>query len=134
MPTGEPAGPSLNVGLFARAIKGKLIHRPVMGGEATQSGNNRAEDRYFLKSSSAALRWAEAAARWASTRAISALSVSMRACNSSCERGPRSCFTTCVRGSCGLLEKKSSSSMSGIVDPRELDVNNAASGSRGPDE
>ena len=32
MPTGEPAGSIPNVGLFAAAIKGKLIHQAMSGG------------------------------------------------------------------------------------------------------
>ena len=43
MPTGEPAGSTLNVGLFEAAIKGKLIHRSVIAREATQSGNKASE-------------------------------------------------------------------------------------------
>ena len=52
MPTGEPAGSTVNVGLFARAIKGKLLGQSAIARKATQSGNKRG---YFLNSSSAAL-------------------------------------------------------------------------------
>jgi hypothetical protein len=40
MPTGEPAGSTLNVGLFGASIKGKLTRWSVIASEATQSGNN----------------------------------------------------------------------------------------------
>ena len=39
MPTGEPAGSTLNVGLFGASIKGKLIRRSVIAIKATQSGH-----------------------------------------------------------------------------------------------
>jgi hypothetical protein len=39
MPTGEPAGSSLNVGLFGRSIKGKLVRRSIITNVATQSCN-----------------------------------------------------------------------------------------------
>jgi hypothetical protein len=39
MPTGEPAGSIPNVGLFARAIKGKSIRRSAITSQAKQSGN-----------------------------------------------------------------------------------------------
>ena len=80
MPTGEPAGSIPNVGLFARAIKGKLVRCSAIASEATQSNNKRL---YFLNSCSAAERWAETAVMCASTLAISPLSVSILAASSS---------------------------------------------------
>src|SRR5512141_881298 len=59
----------------------------------------------------------------ASTRAISAFSASIRSCSSSIEIGSRSCLASSTSGSPGLLGKRSSRSMSGIVDPLACQVN-----------